>query len=153
MQCPKHFVNKLSAVLRGSSGLLTHHTLQWGRGQLLRMAHRAQRVRSLGSGVFLLSRINTSTKFQETVVYKKLNAKNLILILNMWFSILLKWLIGSKRKHQKEKVFGKYKDLPLASFEFITEFFLPATTLCIFIMDARTSVLTPHYLFTTWPGF
>lgn len=49
------------------------------------MAHRAQRVRSLGSGVFLLSRINTSTKFQETVVYKKLNAKNLILILNMWF--------------------------------------------------------------------
>lgn len=61
---------------------------------------------------------------------QKFNTYSNNVIFQQCFSTLLKWLIKSKRKHQKKKVFGKYKNLPLVSFEFITEFLLPATTLC-----------------------
>lgn len=42
-----------------------------------------------------------------------------------------------QEKAPEGKSICKIQNLPLVSFEFITEFFLPATTLCIFIMDAR----------------
>lgn len=64
--------------------------------------------------MLLLSPMNTSTKFQATVIYKKIEFINLILILTMIFqrcvSILLKWLIWSKRKHQKEKNIWKTQE-------------------------------------------
>lgn len=58
-----------------------------------------------------------------------------------------------QEKAPEGKSICKIQNLPLVSFEFITDFFLPATTLCIFIMDARASVHTPHYLFTTCQVF